>query len=141
MFRDVVDEDEVSVLDVNDYMDCMKVVEWNSSDDYHEIYIPKAKTIYKEYASKHVIPVLVSMVVFAGFSGDMYCYYISPRAKWIWDSWENFEGFVHRIKTSQVNHDMDSDEMDEFIRFMDKCKSRGWERGVVFKFEYLNIEK
>lgn len=141
MFRDVVDEDEVSALDVNDYMDCMKVVEWISLDEFHEIYLPKAKTIYKEYAGKHVIPLLTSMIVLSGISGDMYCYYISPRAKWIWDSWENFERFVHRIKTSQVNHDMDSDEMDEFIRFMDKCKSRGWERGVVFKFEYLNIRK
>ncbi len=103
-------------------------------------YIDGAKNIYKSFSEQHIIPMVTSMIIPLNVFGTKR-YGINQRVITIWDSWKNFEDFVNRIKKNQVNHNIDSKELDEFIRFMDECKNRGWETGVEFEFEYLNVEK
>lgn len=146
MFKKIAELKETSFKDVDDYMDLMGGMERtmydNGSFKERIVYLDGAKDIYKRFSEQHIIPMVTSMIIPLYGSGTKR-YGINQRAIAIWDSWKDFEQFVRRIKTSQVIHNMDSKELDEFIRFMDEKEKevKAGKDGVEFEFKYLNIGK
>ena len=144
MFNKIASLKDTSFMVVDNYMELMRFIVRTASENgllkEERRYIDGAKNIYKSFSEQHIIPMVTSMIIPLHGSGDKR-YGISSRVASIWDSWKNFEEFVRGIKTTQVNRNIESKELDEFIRFMDECKNRGWETGVGFEFEYLNVER
>ena len=141
MFKEIAELKETSFKDVDDYMDLMGAIE--RTKNFVEMgYLDGAKDIYKRFCEQHIIPMVTSMIIPLYGSGTKR-YGINQRAIAIWDSWKDFEQFVRRIKTSQVIHNIDSKELDEFIRFMDEKEKevKAGKDGVEFEFKYLNIGK
>lgn len=141
MFKGITNLQETSFKELDDYMDLMGAIE--RTKNFVEMgYLDGAKDIYKRFCEQHIIPMVTSMIIPLHGSGTKR-YGISQRAIAIWDSWENFEEFVRGIKTTQVNHNIDSKELDEFIRFMDEKEKevKTGKNGVEFEFKYLNIGK
>lgn len=146
MFKKIAELQATSFKEVDDYMDLMGGIERtmfdNGSFKERIVYLDGAKDIYKRFSEQHIIPMVTSMIIPLHGSGTKR-YGISQRVITIWDSWENFEKFVRGIKTTQVNHNIDSKELDEFIRFMDEKEKevKAGKDGVEFEFKYLNIGK
>lgn len=144
MFNKIASLKDTSFMVVDNYMELMRIIVITACENdllkEERRYIDGAKNIYKSFSEQHIIPMVTSMIIPLNVFGTKR-YGINQRVITIWDSWKNFEDFVNRIKKNQVNHNIDSKELDEFIRFMDECKNRGWETGVEFEFEYLNVEK
>lgn len=144
MFNKIASLKDTSFMVVDNYMELMRIIVRTASENgllkEERRYIDGAKNIYKSFSEQHIIPMVTSMIIPLNVFGTKR-YGINQRVITIWDSWKDFEDFVNRIKKNQVNHNIDSKELDEFIRFMDECKNRGWETGVEFEFEYLNVEK
>lgn len=146
MFKEIASLKDISFKVVDNYMDLMETIKRvkyeNGSFEERMGYIDEAKNIYKRFSEQHIIPMVTSMIIPLYGSGTKR-YGISSRVIFIWDSWDNFKRFVHRIKTTQVNHNIDSKELDEFIRFMDEKEKevKNGKNGVDFEFKYLNVEK
>lgn len=146
MFKEIASLKDISFKVVDNYMDLMGTIERikyeNGSFEERMGYIDGAKDIYKRFSEQHIIPMVTSMIIPLYGSGTKR-YGISSRVISIWDSWDNFKRFVHKIKTNQVIHNIDSKELDEFIRFMDEKEEevKNGKNGVDFEFKYLNVEK
>lgn len=146
MFKEIASLKDISFKVVDDYMDLMgniKRIKYDDgSSEEKKRYLDGAKEIYKRFSEQHIIPMVTSMIIPLYGSGTKR-YGISQRVIAIWDSWKNFEEFVRGIKTTQVNHNIDSKELDEFIRFMDEKEKevKNGKNGVDFEFKYLNVEK
>lgn len=146
MFKEIASLKDISFKVVDNYMDLMGTIERikyeNGSFEERMGYIDGAKDIYKRFSEQQIIPMVTSMIIPLYGSGTKR-YGISSRVISIWDSWDNFKRFVHKIKTNQVIHNIDSKELDEFIRFMDEKEEevKNGKNGVDFEFKYLNVEK
>lgn len=146
MFQGIASLKDISFKVVDNYMDLMGTIERtkyeNGSFEERMGYIDGAKDIYKRFSEQHIIPMVTSMIIPLHGSGTKR-YGISSRVTSIWNSWDNFKRFVHKIKTNQVIHNIESKELDEFIHFMDEKEKevKNGKNGVDFEFKYLNVEK
>lgn len=90
----------------------------------------KADQLFVKYARANPVELFHYLIRRSIDASDKFMIY--DYVQTIWGSWENFEQFIYNIS-------VESNEIDEFIRFMELCKEKDYKEYVEFRFNYLSL--
>lgn len=92
----------------------------------------QANNLFKSYADRHIEEFLQSLVGYMRPNRGFYS--VSPFAKAVWGSWDDFQKYVQSISPR-------TPVIDEFTLFLDKYLEKGADVAVPYRFKHITIER